>query len=301
MFATGLYIERDPLKLSDLPAGMLSWVQDVGGFAAAGLILWLIYRTVAPGRRGGSGYLPWSVPRRERIRRRAGTAPVHFLSARRDARLPGGRGAATAGLPRKAVGPVRRRGRRHRGGDGQRGDGTLSGAVPEFCRRLRPGGRAHPLCGQLRPAELPPRLGRRPPQRQGGRSRPRPLRLFRPGAGRPVRHLVRPQQTRKSAQHLRQDCLHGHDAAAAGLGRSAGLVQHPQRHQTPDHSHGRHQAGRAFRDRPGPLPRLHDADDGCAAGAHHVEPVLRAPRRQSRCCATSLSRRTCRFMATWTF
>src|SRR5260370_39216037 len=61
MFATGLYIERDPLKLGDIPAGVLSWVQDAGGFAAAALLLWLLCRLVAPGQRG-SGYLPWSAP-----------------------------------------------------------------------------------------------------------------------------------------------------------------------------------------------------------------------------------------------
>jgi hypothetical protein len=61
MFATGLTLERDPLKLGDVLTGLQSWVQDAGGFAAAGLLLWLIYRLVAPGQRG-SGYLPWSAP-----------------------------------------------------------------------------------------------------------------------------------------------------------------------------------------------------------------------------------------------
>ena len=59
MFAVGLNLERDPLRLGDVPAGMLSWVQDVGGFAAAGLLLWLLFRALVPGQRSGAGYLPW--------------------------------------------------------------------------------------------------------------------------------------------------------------------------------------------------------------------------------------------------
>jgi hypothetical protein len=37
-----LFFERDPLGMQDLPGGILSWVQDAGGFAAAGLVLWLL-------------------------------------------------------------------------------------------------------------------------------------------------------------------------------------------------------------------------------------------------------------------
>jgi ABC-type transport system involved in multi-copper enzyme maturation permease subunit len=40
MFAV-LYFERDPLRLQDLPAGLVYWVQAAGGFAMVGLLLWL--------------------------------------------------------------------------------------------------------------------------------------------------------------------------------------------------------------------------------------------------------------------
>src|SRR5438552_2731010 len=40
MFAV-LYFERDPLRLQDVPAGLVYWVQAVGGFAMVGLLLWL--------------------------------------------------------------------------------------------------------------------------------------------------------------------------------------------------------------------------------------------------------------------
>jgi hypothetical protein len=41
MFAA-LFFERDPLRLKDVPAGLLAWVQDVGAFAALGVLLWLL-------------------------------------------------------------------------------------------------------------------------------------------------------------------------------------------------------------------------------------------------------------------
>src|SRR5262245_30915681 len=41
MFAT-LVLEREPLQWSDLPGAILSWVQDVGGFAAVGLVIWFV-------------------------------------------------------------------------------------------------------------------------------------------------------------------------------------------------------------------------------------------------------------------
>src|SRR5437764_685047 len=40
MFAA-LFFERDPLLFRDLPAGVMSWLQDAGGFAMAGLVLCL--------------------------------------------------------------------------------------------------------------------------------------------------------------------------------------------------------------------------------------------------------------------
>src|SRR5262245_47087135 len=42
MFAA-LTLEHDPLKLEDLPAAFVSWVQDAGGFAAAALVIFVIY------------------------------------------------------------------------------------------------------------------------------------------------------------------------------------------------------------------------------------------------------------------
>jgi ABC-type transport system involved in multi-copper enzyme maturation permease subunit len=38
-----LFFDRDPLRLEDVPAGLISWLQDAGGFAAAGLVLWLVF------------------------------------------------------------------------------------------------------------------------------------------------------------------------------------------------------------------------------------------------------------------
>ena len=42
MFAV-LFLERDPLRLQDLPAGVWVWVQTVGGFAMVGLLAWLAF------------------------------------------------------------------------------------------------------------------------------------------------------------------------------------------------------------------------------------------------------------------
>lgn len=42
MFAV-LFLERDPLRLQDLPAGVWDWVQTVGGFAMIGLLAWLAF------------------------------------------------------------------------------------------------------------------------------------------------------------------------------------------------------------------------------------------------------------------
>jgi hypothetical protein len=42
MFAV-LYLERDPLRLADIPLGLFHWVQTVGGFAMAGVVAWLLY------------------------------------------------------------------------------------------------------------------------------------------------------------------------------------------------------------------------------------------------------------------
>ncbi|MGL4550753.1 MAG: hypothetical protein ACRC33_06160, partial [Gemmataceae bacterium] len=41
MFAA-LSVERDPLTLGDLPAGVVIWIQDAGAFAAFGLLLFLL-------------------------------------------------------------------------------------------------------------------------------------------------------------------------------------------------------------------------------------------------------------------
>jgi hypothetical protein len=42
MFAV-LPLERDPLRLQDLPYGLMHWVQTVGGFAMVGLLAWLVF------------------------------------------------------------------------------------------------------------------------------------------------------------------------------------------------------------------------------------------------------------------
>ncbi len=42
IFAT-LFVERDPLSWADVPAGIIQWVQSVGGFACLGLLLWLVF------------------------------------------------------------------------------------------------------------------------------------------------------------------------------------------------------------------------------------------------------------------
>lgn len=42
LFAT-LFVERDPLSWVDVPAGVVQWVQSVGGFACLGLLLWLVF------------------------------------------------------------------------------------------------------------------------------------------------------------------------------------------------------------------------------------------------------------------
>src|SRR5262245_42284165 len=53
MFAA-LTLERDPLKLEDLPSAFLSWVQDAGGFAAAGLAIFVVVTLIQ--RRGVTGW-----------------------------------------------------------------------------------------------------------------------------------------------------------------------------------------------------------------------------------------------------
>src|SRR3954469_23654067 len=42
MVFASIIIERDPLRWADLPAGLLMWLQAAGGFAALGLLLWLL-------------------------------------------------------------------------------------------------------------------------------------------------------------------------------------------------------------------------------------------------------------------
>src|SRR5712692_6411457 len=42
MFAT-LSLERDPLRLADMPGGMVSWVQDAGGFCLVLLLIMMIW------------------------------------------------------------------------------------------------------------------------------------------------------------------------------------------------------------------------------------------------------------------
>lgn len=48
MFAT-LVLERDPLRWLDVPAGVMKWIQDAGGFAAFGILMYGLSRLL-PGR-----------------------------------------------------------------------------------------------------------------------------------------------------------------------------------------------------------------------------------------------------------
>src|SRR5262245_40201180 len=41
MFAV-LEFDRNPLQLSDLPGGVISWLQSAGGFAVVAAVLWLL-------------------------------------------------------------------------------------------------------------------------------------------------------------------------------------------------------------------------------------------------------------------
>jgi ABC-type transport system involved in multi-copper enzyme maturation permease subunit len=61
MFA--LVIERDPLKLENLPFTMLSWMQVVGGFAAFGIGIWLL-TAVLGWLTGTRRERTWSLPSR---------------------------------------------------------------------------------------------------------------------------------------------------------------------------------------------------------------------------------------------
>lgn len=58
MFAS-LVIERDPLTWSELPTAFLTWLQDAGGFAAAGLAVWFLVSLLRrqPAQRGSEGGL----------------------------------------------------------------------------------------------------------------------------------------------------------------------------------------------------------------------------------------------------
>src|SRR5947209_4585969 len=53
MFAT-FFLERDPLRTADLPAALTGWLQVAGGYAALGLVIWLLaYLLTRAG--GGAG------------------------------------------------------------------------------------------------------------------------------------------------------------------------------------------------------------------------------------------------------
>jgi hypothetical protein len=55
LFAT-LVLERDPLQWADLPTGLETWIQDVGGFAAAALVVYALYRWFRPAT---GSRIPW--------------------------------------------------------------------------------------------------------------------------------------------------------------------------------------------------------------------------------------------------
>jgi drug/metabolite transporter (DMT)-like permease len=56
-----LVLEREPLKYSDLPAMTKEWVQVAGGFAAVGLLIYILYSLFARRPPGGTreNHLPW--------------------------------------------------------------------------------------------------------------------------------------------------------------------------------------------------------------------------------------------------
>jgi hypothetical protein len=58
MFAA-LIRENDPLLLQDLPTGLLTWVQVVGGFALAGAVLWLLLGLPKMHPRDRAAIPPW--------------------------------------------------------------------------------------------------------------------------------------------------------------------------------------------------------------------------------------------------
>ncbi len=41
MFAAMVF-DKDPLRLQDVPGGIVSWIQNAGGWAAFGVLLWLL-------------------------------------------------------------------------------------------------------------------------------------------------------------------------------------------------------------------------------------------------------------------
>ena len=43
-----LILERDPLTFANLPGLIQVWLQDAGGFAAVGLVVYLLYALRAP-------------------------------------------------------------------------------------------------------------------------------------------------------------------------------------------------------------------------------------------------------------
>src|SRR5216683_1774603 len=38
-----IFFERDPLRYRDLPALLVSWIQDAGGFAMVAILVWLLF------------------------------------------------------------------------------------------------------------------------------------------------------------------------------------------------------------------------------------------------------------------
>ena len=210
MFAV-FFLERDPLRLQDLPAGAWDWVQTVGGFAMIGLLAWLVFGWYRR-RPADRARIPrWQVRFVQvcvalALIAYALVLPlrvyelVQFIcgNALLDERFRTPNAGAVEVVWKPAVLalrerlPLRRRpARAARGADAVRAE------------RLRPAVAPH-----LRPGR---------PQLQGSPAQPRPLGLLRPAARLPLRQLVhlRPGQARRPAPHLRPARLLGHDAAAA--------------------------------------------------------------------------------------
>src|SRR5437764_8005549 len=107
MFAA-LAFDRPPLGYQDLPGGVVSWVQDAGGYAAFALCLWLLVRFLR--RRPAAADRPWPGPVRMLfLAALAGTALAYgtFFASKLPDALRALRGADTGPEAAAPTGPTR--------------------------------------------------------------------------------------------------------------------------------------------------------------------------------------------------